>query len=122
MIFIVDDDLAVLDSLRLLLETEGLAVQGFASAAAFLAAPAPTQGDCLMLDLEMPRMGGLELLAQLRKRGLQVPIVLVMSRPNAAARRRARALGVRTFLQKPFHGDDVVQAVRAAARGEPPVD
>lgn len=102
-IFVVDDDDVVRDSLKVLLEARRFAVRDFESAGAFLAhrRASPAAG-CLILDVHMPKMGGIELLQTLRTGGDDLPVILMTGRPDAAARNQARALGVLAFLDKPI--------------------
>jgi two-component system response regulator FixJ len=101
MIYIVDDDDAVRDSLRLLLLAMGFAVEDFACGASFFARGAPDRGKCLILDVNLPGASGLEILARLRAEGSNLPVVMVSGAGDAAARRRALALGAAAFLDKP---------------------
>jgi two-component system, LuxR family, response regulator FixJ len=109
---IVDDDLAVLDSLKFLLEVVGLTVRTYASAAAFLedrtARPA-----CLILDQHMPQMTGLELAAQLRTDGLGIPVLLFSAQLSPAILARAAQLGIEKVLVKPPLEDELLGFVDA---------
>lgn len=95
MIFIVDDDDAVRDSLRLLLEAHGMTVQDFDSTADFTEAYRPHPRACLILDLHLPVMGGLDFLASRGKEGLELPVIMVTGRGDDASRARIGAGGVR---------------------------
>ena len=92
MIFIVDDDSATRDSLRLLLDCVGLEAQDFPSAEAFLGARQFADRDCLVLDVHMPGMTGIELLEHLRERGDKIPIIIITGQPSVADTARARAV------------------------------
>jgi two-component system response regulator FixJ len=120
MIFILDDDAATCDSLRVLLECEGLTARGFASGREFLDTVRPAAGDCLLLDLHMPAMSGFDVLEALRRRGDGVPVIVVTGHPSAAARTRALAAGAFAFLAKPYRADELLDLVRAALRRRPP--
>ena len=109
---IVDDDAAVLDSLRFVLEVVGFKVATFPSAAAFLV-EVPHRARCLILDQHMPGMTGLELLAKLRADGVQVSVLLITAAPSDDIRRRASQLGVERVLAKPLAEDDLVNFVLA---------
>ena len=76
-VFVVDDDDAMRDSLEFLLSSIGLETRSFASAAAFLDAYDPSQGGCLLTDVQMPGQSGLELYAELRRRGWDIPVVVM---------------------------------------------
>lgn len=101
-IYIVDDDDAVRDSLELLVMAEGVDAEGYASAAEFLAAVDPTRPASLVLDLHMPGSGGFDVMAALAARGIDMPVVLISGRVDAASRDRAIASGVRAVLEKPL--------------------
>jgi len=104
---IVDDDQAVLDSLRFLLELAGHRVKTYGSAAAFLedrgARPA-----CLILDHHMPQMTGLALAARLRGAGDMLPVLLITGSPSAAIVAKAAELGVAKVLEKPPSEKDLL--------------
>jgi two-component system response regulator FixJ len=119
MIYIVDDDEAVRDSLRLLLGALGFAVADFACGAAFFARSAPDQGKCLILDVNLPGSSGLEVLAQLRAEGSALPVVMVSGGADAAMRRRALELGAAAFLDKPIAFDLLRSTLARALAGLP---
>ena len=111
MIFIVDDDSAARDSLRCLLECEGIEVEDFASAEAFLAALPQAEKGCLIADVKMPGMSGLDLLEKLRGDGSQLTAIVVSGLPSAATKQRAERAGA-TFLDKPFNDPGLAQLLR----------
>jgi FixJ family two-component response regulator len=119
MIFIVDDDEAVRDSLRTLLETLGLPVQDFASAEEFLAGADVDQGTCVILDVNLPGSSGLDLLERLRGTRPALPVVMVSGRADSSARARAVELGATAFLDKPIAFDALRRVIASAwqARG-----
>jgi FixJ family two-component response regulator len=111
---IVDDDDALRNSLDNLLRSVGFRVQGFASAEAFLQAqPAPEMA-CLILDVRLPGMNGLELQRQLVVAHWGIPIIFVTAYANDDMRARALAAGAVAFLSKPCREDDLLQAIEAA--------
>lgn len=114
MIFIVDDDDAVRDSLRTLLETFGLPVQDFASAEAFLTDADVSMGTCVILDVNLPGAGGLELLERLRRERPGLPVVMISGRADASARTRAIELGAAAFLDKPIAFDTLRRVIAEA--------
>lgn len=114
MIFILDDDPATRDSLRLLLECEGFQAREFASGCAFLDAVPASEEGCLLLDIHMPRMSGLEVLDTLRRRGDNRPVIILTGQPSPAAQSRAAAAGVLAFVEKPYHADALLDLVRCA--------
>jgi len=122
-IYIVDDDDAVRESLRFLLDALGVAVADFAGAAGVFARGPGDEGKCLILDVNLPACSGLEILARLRAEGSALPVVMVSGDGDAAARRRAAALGAVAFLDKPVDLDRLLGALAAAlgpAQAVPP--
>jgi two-component system response regulator FixJ len=109
---IVDDDLAVLDSLKFLLEVVGHTVRTYASAAAFLEDRA-TRPSCLILDQHMPQMTGLDLAAQLRADGVGIPVLLFSAQLSPAVIARAAQLGIEKVLKKPPAEDELLGFVDA---------
>jgi len=114
MIFIVDDDAGVRDSLRLLLECEGFDAQEFASCREFLADGRAGKGDCLILDVQMPGMSGIELLEAMHGRGDMLPAIVISGRIDAMTRNRARAAGALAIIEKPYQPEDLLCLVRHA--------
>src|SRR3712207_6661623 len=100
-ICVIEDDEAVRDSLRALLECEGFKVAGFCSAEDFLAHGSVADASCLVVDVEMPKMDGLSLVAMLRRDGFTVPVVIISGALDPAIRVEARSVGAE-FLEKPF--------------------
>ena len=114
MIFIVDDDAGVRDSLRLLLECEGFDAQEFASCGEFLNAGGAGKGDCVILDVHMPGMSGIELLETMRRRGHLLPTIVISGRTDAMTTNRARAAGVLAIVEKPYQPEELLCLVRRA--------
>jgi two-component system response regulator FixJ len=114
MIFIVDDDDATRDSLRLLLEAEGFEAREFAAGRVFLDGVSPADGDCLILDINMPGMNGFEVLAELRRRGESLPVIVVTARADAATRSRAEAGGAFAVVEKPHRACKLLALLRNA--------
>src|SRR5271169_4845015 len=114
MIFIVDDDVGVLDSLRLLLECEGFDAREFASCEEFLNTGGADEGDCLILDVHMPGMSGIELLETMRRRGDMLPPIVISGRIDATTRNRARAAGALAVVEKPYQVEEVLDLLRLA--------
>jgi two-component system response regulator FixJ len=113
-IFIVDDDDAVRDSLRLLLETEGYRTADFASARAFLDAYETGRPGCLVADVRMPDMNGLELQEAVAARRLGVPVIIVTGHADVPMAVRAMKAGAIDFIEKPFVDTAILEAVRRA--------
>lgn len=122
MIFILDDDMATRDSLRLLLACEGLQAHEFASGRAFLDGVPTSEDGCLLLDLQMPGMSGLEVLEALRRRGDKRPVIIITSHPTPSARDRAAAAGVLAFVEKPYRVDTLLDLVHRALEHRPASD
>jgi FixJ family two-component response regulator len=113
-VFIVDDDAAVRDGLAMLLDTAGLAVETYDSAAAFLAAWSRPRAGCLILDVQMPDMTGPELQAELNRRGIDVPIIFLTAHGDIPTTVQAMKRGATDFLTKPVVGSELLERVHAA--------
>ena len=111
-ICIVDDDEAVVDSLQALLETFGFNVRSYGSGNEFLADDRHHEAGCLLIDQHMPGASGLDVVDNLRKRGTQLPTILISGLLDASTRQRARRLGVRELLDKPVAAGRLIQAIR----------
>ena len=115
-VFIVDDDCAVRDSLSLLLSLRGYRTATFGSAEDFLGALRPDWRGCLVADLRMPGMSGLDLQRELQRRGVRLPVVIVTAHGDVASARAAFKADAVDFLEKPFDEEGPVAAVEAALR------
>lgn len=113
-ICIVDDDEAVRDSLGVFLEACGYTVVGFASALAFLTAGDTATYLCLLVDMHMPGMTGLELVEMLRSRGIETPAILITAAADPVLRAQTEKISSFTFLDKPVDGDKLLDAIAAA--------
>lgn len=113
-ISVVDDDDSVRVSTEGLLRSLGYAVRGFASAEAFLASDAADGSACIVSDVHMPGMSGVELKAALSARGVVTPVILMTAFPNDATRQKANALGVACFLHKPFKAQALIDCIETA--------
>jgi FixJ family two-component response regulator len=113
---IVDDDDALRNSLDNLLRSVGFRVQGFASAEAFLQAQHAPETACLILDVRLPGMNGLELQRQLVAAHWGIPIIFVTAYADDDMRSRALAAGAVAFLSKPCREEDLLQAIEAALK------
>lgn len=114
-IFVIDDDQAVRESLSLLLEQNGFSVEVFASAQAFLESlPAEMPDSCAIVDIRMPGMDGLQLQAELSRRGALLPIIFLTGHGNIPLSVRAMKAGAADFLTKPVSVADLTEKVLAA--------
>jgi two-component system, LuxR family, response regulator FixJ len=113
-VFIVDDDASVRDALSLMLSLRGYATATFASAEDFLAALRPDWRGCVVLDLRMPGMSGLELQQALAERGPTLPVIMITAHGDVAAARRAFLADAVDFIEKPFDGEQLIAAVETA--------
>jgi FixJ family two-component response regulator len=113
-VFIVDDDAAVLKSLTRLLRSARLNVMAFGSPQEFLERHDPRAPGCLVLDLAMPGLNGLELQAALTVKGSAIPIIFLTGHGNIPASVQAMKRGALDFLTKPVNDDDLLKAVQAA--------
>jgi FixJ family two-component response regulator len=113
-IFIVDDDEAMRDSLALLVESEGFAARTFGSAIEFLNALDPTVGGCVLADVRMPGMSGLELLDLLRAKGAPIPIILITGHGDVPMAVAALKSGAADFFEKPFDDAQLIASLRLA--------
>jgi FixJ family two-component response regulator len=117
-IYLIDDDAAVRDSLRMLLEAEGFLVLEFASGAEFLRAGRLDGSSCLLLDMHMPGLSGVELLERIRADHPLTPVVVMTARPGAAIAKAAASAGA-PLLEKPFRGRELLDAIAGSLRGQP---
>lgn len=119
-IYVVDDDDAVRDSIRVLLECEGYTVVAFASCAEFLGHARPAGRSCIVLDVDMSGMSWLELLGRIRRDKMIIPAIVMTGRPNPAITGAVDRTGA-ALLEKPFRGDELVSSIervlRATERG-----
>jgi FixJ family two-component response regulator len=104
-VFLVDDDASIRDALSLLLSLKGMRAQVFASAEAFLETYQPDWRGCLLTDLRMPGMSGLDLNQSLRQRGVSLPVILLTAHGDVATARAALKSGAFDFLEKPVNDE-----------------
>jgi FixJ family two-component response regulator len=112
LVAVVDDDESVRSALTAALQSIGLKALGFNSAESFLTSERLTDIGCLITDLKMPGMSGLELQAKLRSEGYQFPIVFMTAHGLPEARAQAVAGGATAFLDKPFDDTSLLETVR----------
>ena len=113
-ILVVDDDESVRDSLQLLLEAEGFKVRSYASAPAFLEAGKSVTRGCIILDVRMPEMDGLELLDHLKSQKNQLPVIMITGHGDVPMAVKAMKFGARDFIEKPFTDDVLLESVSRA--------
>ncbi|MDE2220638.1 MAG: response regulator transcription factor [Gammaproteobacteria bacterium] len=113
-VFIVDDDEAVRSSVRFLIRSVGLQAQVYPSAQEFLAVYDPRHPGCLLLDVRMPGMSGLELQQELNRRGATIPVVFISGHGDVPMAVEAMQQGAFDFLQKPFRDQDLLDRVQRA--------
>ncbi len=114
LVYVVDDDEAVRDSLTLLLKAVGLASQTFSSAAEFLNHYDPEQHGCLVADIRMPGMSGLDLQDELNRGGAQIPLIFITGHGDVPMAVDAMKSGALDFIEKPFRDQDLLDRVQQA--------
>ena len=113
-VFVVDDDASVRSSLKFLLSTVGLQVESFGSADSFLHRKPPDAPSCLVLDVRLPGLSGLDFQRELAARNIRIPIVFLTGHGDIPMSVRAMKAGAVEFLTKPFRDQDLLDAVRIA--------
>ena len=114
MVFVVDDDSGVRSSIRVLLKSVGIATTAFSSAREFLAAYDAGQPGCLVLDIRMPGMSGMELQLELNRMGAVLPVLFITGHGDVPMAVEAMQQGAFDFLQKPFRDQDLIHRVQKA--------
>jgi len=118
-VHVVDDDEAVRDSLSILLETHGIDVKTYDSCNSFLSARPAAANACLVLDLHLPAMSGLDLLDQYPPRQLGMPVILISGRMDPQSMARALAAGAIAVVEKPFDSQRLLAAIGQAIASTP---
>ncbi len=113
-VFVVDDDASVRDALSSLFRSVGLQVELFGSAPEFLKYDLPDVASCLVLDIRLPGVSGLDFQSQLAKANIQIPIIFMTGHGDIPMSVRAMKAGASDFLSKPFRDQDMLDAVAAA--------
>src|SRR5215469_11002996 len=112
LVFVIDDDPSVRSSLKLLLSTVGLQAETFDSATGFLNKKHPDAPSCLVLDVRLPGLSGLDFQRELAARNICIPIIFLTGHGDIAMSVRAMKAGAVEFLTKPFRDQDLLDAVR----------
>ena len=112
-VFVVDDDEAALDSLVVLLRSEGLNPSGFSSAEAFLRQLTPEARGCVISDVRMPGMDGVQLLKTLKAQGCMLPVIVITGHADVTVAVQAMKAGAADFVEKPFESELILRLVRA---------
>ena len=120
LISVVEDDQPFRESMRKLMTVLGYTVQAFSSATEFLKSPILTETACLVTDVQMPGMSGVELHRQLIDRGHVIPTILVTAYPDETARNRALKDGVVCYLSKPVDDEHLERCLRSALESGKP--
>jgi FixJ family two-component response regulator len=113
-VFVIDDDRMIREGLQSLIRSVGLRVDTFASAQGFLAAKRPDAPACLVLDVRMPGLSGLDLQVKLGEAGAQIPIIFITGHGDIPMSVRAMKEGAHEFLTKPVRGQDLLDAIQKA--------
>jgi two-component system response regulator FixJ len=111
-VFVVDDDDAARDSLLALLKSDGLASRGFASAHEFLATYDPAARGCIVTDLRMPGMDGVELIQALKGLASILPVIVITGHADVSRAVDAMKAGARDFIEKPYESEQLLRSVR----------
>src|SRR5258706_10160047 len=114
LVFVVDDDTGTRESLKNLIRSAGLSAQTFSSAQEFLAAERPNGPSCLVLDVQLPGLSGLDLQRELAKAGIKIPIIFITGHGDIPTSVRAIKAGALEFLTKPVDREDLLRAIQQA--------
>ena len=113
-IYVIDDDEAVRQSLEFLLKTEGLTVRSFDSAQGFLNVLPEIRSGCIITDVRMPDITGIDLLRKVKEFGIEVPVIVITGHGDISLAVEAMKIGAIDFLEKPFDDDTLLDAVRGS--------
>lgn len=114
MVHVIDDDDSARQSLEFLIDCAGLRVRSYASAVEFLAAVPDMEHGCIVTDVRMPEMSGIELLGRLKALGVRDPIIVITGHADVPMAIQAMKEGVADFIEKPFSDNAILGAIRAA--------
>jgi FixJ family two-component response regulator len=113
-VFVIDDDESIREALKSLIRSVGLSVETFASAREFLQSPRPDVPSCLILDVRMPGLSGLDLQRDLTEANIHIPIIFITGHGDIPMSVRAMKAGAVEFLTKPFRDQDLLDAIQQA--------
>ena len=113
-VYVIDDDDGARHSLEFLLDCAGIRVRSFSSADAFLASSPPLSGACIVTDVRMPGRNGIELVEELRRRGANVPVIVITGHADVPLAIQAMHAGVADFIEKPFDDEVMLSSIRKA--------
>ena len=113
-VFIIDDDVGVRESIKDLVESVGLHAESFATAQEFLSSERPGGPSCLVLDVRLPGISGLDLQQQLRRAGVRIPIIFITGHADIPMTVKAMKSGAVEFLTKPFRDQDLLDVIQRA--------
>ena len=114
LVHVIDDDEAMRESLRFLLESAGFAARTYETATLFLDTATSLVGGCIVTDVRMPGMSGLDLVRQLKSRDISLPIVMITGHGDVPLAVESMKAGVADFLEKPFDDEALLRAIRSA--------
>ena len=114
MVFVIDDDESIREALKSLIRSVGLSVETFASAQEFLQSPRPDVPSCLILDVRMPGLSGLDLQRDLTEANIHIPIIFITGHGDIPMSVQAMKAGAIEFLTKPFRDQDLLDAIQQA--------
>jgi len=117
-VYVIDDDDAVRHSLEFLLKTAGIKVRGFESAKAFLEMLPRIKTGCIITDVRMPEITGIDLLRRVKESGLDIPVIVITGHGEISLAVEAMKIGAVDFLEKPFDDDLLLASVRSALNKE----
>ena len=113
-VFVVDDDQAMRNSLKWLIETVGMKVETFASAEEFIKSYYPGRAGCLLLDVRMPGMSGLDLQQYFAEQSINIPVIIITGHGDVPMSVRAMKAGAVDFIEKPFNDEQLLESIRSA--------
>jgi two-component system response regulator FixJ len=113
-VYVIDDDEGARHSLEFLIDCAGFKVRSFASADLFLQADPPLDHGCVITDVRMPGMNGVELVGELKRRGAAAPVIVITGHADVPLAIQAMKAGVADFIEKPFDDEVMLRAIRKA--------